>query len=73
MSHIDPGHITQIMCSIVINVLKQKKMVKEKTFIEGYLVKGSTSQKVYKSKGPQVKRVTSQKVHSQKVCKNVKV
>ena len=34
---------------------------------KGLQVKRSPSQKVYKSKGPQVKRSTSQKVPSQKV------
>ena len=37
------------------------------------VVKRSTSQKFYKSKGPQVKRATSQKVPSQKVYKYFKV
>ena len=38
---------------------------------KGLQVKRSPSQKVYKSKGPQVKRSTSQKVPSQKVYKNL--
>ena len=62
MSHIDPGHITQIMCNIVINVLKQK-MVKERHLLrsiwsKGLQVKRSTSQKVPKLKGLPVKRST---------------
>ena len=40
---------------------------------KGLQVKRSPSQKVYKSKGPQVTRATSQKDPSQKVYKNWKV
>ena len=62
---------------IYIKMKDYNKVTEEKTFLlvfgqkvyksKGLQVKRSPSQKGYKSKGPQVKRATSQKVPSQKV------